>query len=108
MSHFLDELTRRILEAPCEKYEKLVWFARSLPAEDPDWEGTPEEIKTKALNEQARIEEHYLAEVEALYGEGGDWQHGFHSGMLAALRLVLTSIDQGIDQAVEEFPMLDT
>ena len=85
----MHELTRRSLEVHCEKYEKLVWFARSPPADHLDWEGAPKEIKTKALNEQARIEEHYLDEVEALYCEGGDWRHRFHSGMLAALRLVL-------------------
>ena len=87
---------------------QLVYFARSLTADHPDCEGTPKEVKTKALNEQARIQEHYLAEVEALYGEGAVWQHGFHSIMLATLRLVLTSIDQGIDQAAGEFPRLDT
>ena len=108
MSQLIDELTRRILEAQCAKYEKLVCFARSLPADYPDWEGTPKGVKTKALNEQTRIQEHYLAEVEALYGEGRVWQHGFHSRMLAALRLVLTSIDQGIDQAAGEFPRRDT
>lgn len=71
-----------------------------MPADDHDWDDTPKEITTNALNDQARIRENCLVEVEALYGEGGDWQHGFYSGILAALRLVLTSIDPGIDQPV--------
>jgi hypothetical protein len=46
--------------------------------------------------------------VTDLQSENGDWYHGFNSGMLAALRYVLTMDDLGIKQADEEFPMLDS
>jgi hypothetical protein len=109
-----------------EKYFSLVWYARSAPAGDPSWSTTPTGIRTKALNEQARVEEMYPDEVDALKSESGDWTHGFNSGMLACLRLVMTAQNRqlitdpdasddgepfwigGVEEAIAEFPFLDT
>ena len=45
-------------------------------------------------------------EIELLKGKGGDWQHGFNSGMLACLRLLGTG--KMTMNKIEEFPDLDT
>ena len=109
-----------------EKYFSLVWYARTGPKNHPMWEDTPESIKQVAFNEMSRVQEMYPDEVDSLCGENGDWEHGFNSGMLACLRFVLTTqnpewIDDpavmeggepywygGIEQAIQEFPELDT
>jgi hypothetical protein len=81
------------------KYTDLIWYARS----------SPENINIKGVREnKERIENLYPNEVTDLQSENGDWYHGFNSGMLAALRYVLTMDDLGIKQADEEFPMLDS
>lgn len=83
-----------------DKYFDLVWYARSKP-EHINIEGVKENIE--------RIETLYPTEVERLKNEEwADWQHGFHSGMVAALRYVLTMNEMGLEQADEEFPMLDS
>jgi hypothetical protein len=46
--------------------------------------------------------------VTDLQSENADWQHGFNSGMVAALRYVLTMDDLGLEQANDEFPLLDS
>lgn len=81
------------------KYSDLLWYARTRP-ESYNIKGVPEHIE--------RIETEYPNEVEELRGENGNWQHGFHSGMVAALRYVLTLDEIGLEQAQEEFPMLDS
>ena len=105
-----------------KKYFDLVWYARSPPSDDPSWVDTPESIRTGALNSQAKVEEMYPDEVDELKSEASDWTHGFNSGMLACLRLVMTAQNReqltddegetywygGVDDAVEEFPFLDT
>ena len=59
---------------------------------------------------------------DALKSDSGDWEHGFNSGMLACLRLVMTAQNReqftdddgeicwhgGVEDAIEEFPFLDT
>ena len=104
------------------KYMDLVWYARSHPASDVDyWEQVPDEIMQGAFRGQMRVEEDYPDEVVKLRSEASDWHHGFNSGMLAALNYVLTasrSINHvegdeeiwfgGIEEAQQEFPMLDT
>ena len=52
----------------------------------------------------------YPAETAALAGEHGNWDHGFNSGILAAMRLVLGIVAGGSDaqMARDEFPFLDT
>jgi hypothetical protein len=82
-----------------DKYARLLWYARSRP----------EDEKIKGVKKhKEEIEVLYPEETEALSGEHGNWQHGFHSGMVAALRYVLTLDDYGQELADEEFPMLDS
>jgi len=82
------------------KYFDLVWFARK----------TDEHYNTIPLAREAmdRIMNQYEEEVENLSGEQGDWHHGFNSGCLAAFRLILGMADYGVEEAVEEFPFLDS
>ena len=83
-----------------DKYARLLWYARSRK-EHESIEGVKEHKK--------EIETLYPNEVERLKdAEWADWQHGFHSGMVAALRYILTMDDLGKEQADIEFPMLDS
>ena len=82
-----------------DKYVDLMWYARS----------NPKDISIEGVKEnKERIEKLYPNEVKELQSENGDWQHGFHSGMVAALRYILTMDDIGKEAADEEFPMLDS
>ena len=91
-----------------EKYESLVWFARKYPADHESWDKVPADIKQGALNAASRVEELYPDEVDRLRSEEcGDWEHGFNSGVLAALRFVLHAAEDP-EAAMDEFPMLDT
>lgn len=105
------------------KYERLVWYARSQPASCVDyWSKVPAQIRDGAFRSQMRVEEDYPDEVTQLRSEASDWQHGFNSGALAILRFILTAqypilIEDefednysygGIEDAREEFPCLDT
>ena len=107
-----------------EKFEKLVWYARS-PHKDvihEVYKGRPEHIIQGALNSQAKVEEQYPEEIDA-FDENPDWQHGFNSGCLAAMRYVITALypyeveDEeeggtftvgGLEDAKEFFPELST
>lgn len=91
------DVERRIGELE-KKYFDLVWYARSKPSEPLGKSGR--ERISKALPE----------ECARLSGAGGDWEHGFNSGCLAALRLVQGLLGSAADaqQAEEEFPFLDT
>lgn len=119
-----------------KKYFDLVWFARKPQLRDldafeeyflnHDGTKTPPEVQLKCKQQMIRIQEAYPDEVESLQSAlDGDWDHGFNSGMLAGLRLVLTAMKKvkagpeasdtgeecwfgGIEEAAEEFPMLDT
>ena len=90
-----------------DKYEKLVWYARKASAGHSSWDAVPEDIKHGALNAVAQVEEHYPDEIDQLHGEHADWEHGFNSGMLAALRYVMHAASD-VDEAEEMFPELDT
>ena len=92
------QLVENIIEKH-DKYADLLWYARSKPEN--------ESVKGVKENKE-RIETLYPYESEQLKGEHGDWQHGFHSGMVAALRYILTMDEMGLEQADEEFPMLDS
>lgn len=85
-----------------KKYDDLIWYARA----------TPENYHIKGVKENVdRIEKEYPDEVNELNGlsaEHINWHHGFNSGMVAALRYILTMDDLGLEQADEEFPMLDS
>jgi hypothetical protein len=92
------ELIENILNKE-DKYSRLLWYARSRP----------EDEKIKGVKKhKEEIEVLYPEETEALAGKHGNWQHGFHSGMVAALRYILTLDEDGQEQADEEFPMLDS
>jgi hypothetical protein len=82
-----------------QKYFDLVWLARSR-VEDGD----------HAAAKREKIRELYPEEVRELRGDNGDWQHGFHSGCLAALRLAvgLLCSKREREMAESDFPCLDT
>ena len=110
-----------------EKYESLVWFARKPPASDTEyWDKIPSNIRTGAMNAASRVAEFYPNETESLKcPECGDWSHGFHSGVLAGVRLAMTALTPtlieedledgeepfwmgGVEDATEMFPELST
>ena len=93
------ELLQLIVEKE-EKYFDLVWYARK----------SEEHYNTipKVKENVDRIIEQYPEETQNLSSEGGDWEHGFNSGMLAGMRYILTLDSEGKEQADEEFPFLDT
>ena len=95
----MDDRVIKAIQKLEDKYFKLVWLARKRP-EDYHNQNILRSIK--------EVEFLYEAEVKELQGEHGDWQHGFHSGVLAGLRYVLAISDFGIEQAEDEFPFLDT
>jgi hypothetical protein len=82
-----------------QKYCDLVWLARSR-AEDGDL----------AAAKRDKVRELYPDEVSELRGDNSDWQHGFHSGCLAAFRLAvgLLCTKREREMAERDFPMLDT
>lgn len=91
-----------------EKYESLVWYARKHPADHPFWRTVPADIRKGALDAAARVRELYPDETDALACvERGDFEHGFNSGVLAALRYVLTAATDPAE-AEEAWPELDT
>ena len=92
-----EEDYKRYLEALLAKYNDLVWYARSSEKH--------EHIKgVKA--EKMRIENEHTEECINLVDIDEDnWQHGFNSGMLAALRLFSERDKQ---QAMKELPHLHT
>lgn len=109
-----------------KKYMDLVWYARSQSHEQMESSGTPEHIITGALNAQARKEELYPDEIDEMRSETSNWEHGFNSGCLATMRFVITTMASyefpdeesddpestitmgGLQEAKDEFPMLDT
>jgi hypothetical protein len=97
-------IEKHVLEIQ-DKYFRLVWYARK------DVEKLKQEGREDILNSIKEIETLYPEETESLKGyETGDWEHGFNSGVLAGLRFVLTLIDKhgGYEEAMEQFPELDT
>lgn len=81
------------------KYYELVWYARA-----------DRKSRNKVVREKiASIKKAYPHETDQLADpEMSDWQHGFHSGLLAGLRYVLTLNHTGRELADEEFPDLDS
>ena len=91
-----------VIDQICKKEEKyfgLVWYARTRP-ENIDIPGVRENI--------AKVVKESPDEAAKLVSDSGDWQHGFHSGMLAGMRYVLALYEDGVEMAEEEFPFLDT
>ena len=97
-----------LIAAKEEKFQKLVWWARKQPSDHPFWDTVPSHIKTGALNAASQVEEMYPDECDSLKcADCGDFEHGFNSGMLAALRFVLHATEDP-ETAEECFPELDT
>jgi hypothetical protein len=95
----IDDRVIKAIQKMEKKYWDLVWLARKRPEDY---------LRQDILRSIKQVEFLYEDEVKELGGEDGDWQHGFHSGVLAGLRYVLAISDFGIEQAEEEFPFLDT
>ncbi len=91
------ELQIELLE---QKYESLVWFARKTSKDI--------EIPGVAKAMQSIAEEHTDEVLSLINQDFGSWQHGFNSGMLAALRFIQTSIYEDLGQAYKGFPNLGT
>ena len=102
----IDLATEDVFYEKAEKYEHLVWYARSGCRFDHH----PPEIKAKVFKARENVERLYPKETTHYNDCGGDWDHGFNSGCLAAFRYVLSALDKdlGVPLAEEEFPNLDT
>jgi len=84
-----------------QKYFEMVWYARRRP----------EHLKIEGVKKKwEETEQKYQNEFS--FPNGGDWEHGFNSGCLAAFRCVLAAMEKskygGLERAKEEFPHLDT
>lgn len=95
-----NEQLKAKLEEKCEYYFDLVSYARKDKT-DPNHPGR-EHIE--------RIRRECPDQVAALSREGSDWHHGFNSGCLAMVRLVLGFMGSRKDakEAEDIFPELDT
>jgi chaperonin GroEL (HSP60 family) len=94
-----DKKLKIILEECAKKmdeYCSIVWYARSSS------------MKQEVVDARKRVEEKYPNLIQELREDDDNWQHGFNSGMLAATRYIMTIVDEGLEQADEEFPLLDT
>ena len=103
-------LTAAAFKRLLDKHFDLVSYARKAPADDAEyWEGVPDSIKIGAFNAMSRTEEHFPDEVDSLKCcDCGDFSHGFNSGVLAALRWIVTAQEEGVEEADSCFPELDT
>ena len=100
------KLTVKDLE---DKYFDLVWYARKPPKTETEyWDNIPEDIIAVCEREIKETEDKYPDEVARLRCPfQGDWEHGFNSGMLAAMRLLRPNIVINKSK-MKEFPSLDT
>jgi len=97
-------MTRKKLKAKLEDmgevYFDLVWYARKNKAD-------PNHIGRQDIE---RIQREYPDQAAALCGDHSYWHHGFNSGCLATVRLVLglMGTDEDGELAEQLFPDLDT
>ena len=98
------------LETMCDKYEELVWYARkpSIDRVDETYNNLPQEVRDIVKQCIRETEKKYPQEVYELNTCRSNWEHGFNSGCLASFRLILDALDGGIENAMENFPSLDT
>jgi hypothetical protein len=82
------------------KYGDLVWFARTS---DQSFSSNP-----MVRNKVKDVIEKYKDEVNDLVNDNSNWTHGFNSGCLAAFTLIADMMEYGTENAIEEFPFLDT
>jgi hypothetical protein len=113
-----------------EKYCSLVWYARS------DRHDLLSNEVYEGLSSIVEIEALYKDDVSDLLNDEENWQHGFNSGMLAGVRLVLGMMNKELieideneldevdsvieidgikyveydayEDSIDEFPFLDT
>jgi hypothetical protein len=86
-----------------DKYCRLVWYARS------DKYNLLSNEVYEALSSMNEIESLYKDDVDELLNDETNWQHGFNSGMLAGIRLVIGMMNKdGYQDSIDEFPFLDT
>ena len=115
-----------------QKYFDLVWAARKPHPEDIEglkeyFNETPDSIILGSRMGVLKVHQKYPDEMERLScPESGDWEHGFNSGILAAMRFLQTAMHTqvcdrncvcdseepcilgGLQEAIDEFPFLDT
>jgi hypothetical protein len=93
------EIIKIVIELD-QKYNDLVWLARSSP-DNYHIKGVKENIE--------RVTKAYPSETDALINaRNTDWEHGFNSGMLAGMRYILDMVEMDKETADEFFPNLDT
>lgn len=83
-----------------DKYCDLVWYARQDKTD----------LKHPGRKNITRIRKQFPRQVAALCGPSSDWHHGFNSGCLATVRLILSLLGTAKEakQAEKDFPGLDT
>ena len=112
----IDPEIDKLLKEQESKYFELVWYARM----------SPPYLNQDVADYVSDIEKRYPSEMEQLHSEETNWAHGFNSGCLAMVRLIMTSNDyeslfscidfdpkkwgvkKRIKAALEDFPFLDT
>lgn len=101
-----------LIESQEEKYTSLLWYARKPSADSiaDVWTYLSMNTIEAIIKEKEIIENSFPEETSALNSaESGDWQHGFNSGMVAALRVVLVALDpENQEDPMEDFPNLDS
>jgi hypothetical protein len=87
---------KQILAAEDELFTR-VWYGRTMPAKDHRAKGTPEDI-IKGMLKAKRAAEKRFGKKRLMASMTTDWDWGFVSGKLSAIRWVLG----------DEWDMLDT
>ena len=104
------------------KYFSLVWLARKYKVSDEEGNliTTAEDVMAadsgiglaaaeEIVLKQFALLEAYPDEVKALISDDdADWAHGFNSGMFAALRFFRTAEEESLQDALDDFPCLDS
>ena len=94
-----------------DKYFDLVWYARKGDYDDLEyWAGVPQDIRKAAYIKKMDIEKAYSKDTAILSMPlpFSNYPHGFNSGVLAATRWLHTLENEGLKQANQDFPDLDT
>ena len=93
-----------------ELYEEMVWYARKphIDHVDEKYNHLPQEMRDIVKQCIRDTERRYPKQVKLLKEDNTNFEHGFNSGCLASLRFVLFAFDNGVDDALHDFPNLDT
>lgn len=77
------------------KYASLVWYGRS-------------DFENESLNNSRnKIKNAFPSEVKLLETSDSNWDHGYFTGIMVALRYIMDLEDLGIKKANNNFPVLD-